>query len=110
MVRSGKWLIWSPKKFKVDYRVIPWTTFIEPEVARVGLNEQDAKDKGIDCEITRFGVEELDRAITDSATKGFMIVITPKGKDKILGVTAVSGLAGDLIAEFATGNETQFRR
>ena len=88
------------KKFKVDYRVIPWTTFIDPEVARVGINEAEAKEKGIDYEITRFDFEELDRAITDSATKGFIKVITPKGKDKILGVTIVSEHAGDLIAEF----------
>ena len=88
------------KKFKVDYRVIPWTTFIDPEVARVGINEDEAKQKGIDYEITRFDFEELDRAITDSATKGFIKVITPKGKDKILGVTIVSEHAGDLIAEF----------
>ncbi|MBU2870094.1 bifunctional TVP38/TMEM64 family protein/FAD-dependent oxidoreductase [Colwellia sp. E2M01] len=88
------------KKFKVDYRVIPWTTFIDPEVARVGINEQEAKEQGIDYEITRFDFEELDRAITDSATKGFIKVITPKGKDKILGVTVVSEHAGDLIAEF----------
>ena len=88
------------KKFKVDYRVIPWVTFIDPEVARVGINEQEAIDKGIDYEITRFGFEELDRAITDSAAKGFIKVITPKGKDKILGVTVVSEHAGDLIAEF----------
>jgi pyruvate/2-oxoglutarate dehydrogenase complex dihydrolipoamide dehydrogenase (E3) component/uncharacterized membrane protein YdjX (TVP38/TMEM64 family) len=88
------------KKFKVDYRVIPWTTFIDPEVARVGINEDEAKEKGIDYEITRFDFEELDRAITDSATKGFIKVITPKGKDKILGVTIVSEHAGDLIAEF----------
>lgn len=88
------------KKFKVDYRVIPWTTFIDPEVARVGINEQEAIDQGIDYEITRFDFEELDRAITDSATKGFIKVITLKGKDKILGVTVVSEHAGDLIAEF----------
>ena len=88
------------KKFKVDYRVIPWTTFIDPEVARVGINEAEAKERGIDYEITRFDFEELDRAITDSATKGFIKVITPKGKDKILGVTIVSEHAGDLIAEF----------
>jgi pyruvate/2-oxoglutarate dehydrogenase complex dihydrolipoamide dehydrogenase (E3) component/uncharacterized membrane protein YdjX (TVP38/TMEM64 family) len=88
------------KKFKVDYRVIPWTTFIDPEVARVGLNEQEAIDKGIDYEITRFEFEELDRAITESANNGFIKVITPKGKDKILGVTVVSEHAGDLIAEF----------
>ena len=88
------------KKFKVDYRVIPWVTFIDPEVARVGINEQEAIDKGIDYEITRFEFEELDRAITDGAAKGFIKVITPKGKDKILGVTVVSEHAGDLIAEF----------
>ena len=88
------------KKFKVDYRVIPWTTFIDPEVARVGLNEQEAINKGIDYEITRFEFEELDRAITESANNGFIKVITPKGKDKILGVTVVSEHAGDLIAEF----------
>ncbi|TMP76062.1 bifunctional TVP38/TMEM64 family protein/FAD-dependent oxidoreductase [Pseudoalteromonas sp. S1608] len=88
------------KKFKVDYRVIPWTTFIDPEVARVGINEQEAIEKGIDYEITRFEFEELDRAITESANNGFIKVITPKGKDKILGVTVVSEHAGDLIAEF----------
>jgi len=88
------------KKFKVDYRVIPWTTFIDPEVARVGINEDEAKQRGIEYEITRFDFEELDRAITDSAAHGFIKVITPKGKDTILGVTIVSEHAGDLIAEF----------
>ncbi|PKG58177.1 FAD-dependent oxidoreductase [Shewanella sp. GutDb-MelDb] len=88
------------KKFKVDYRVIPWTTFIDPEVARVGINEEEAIRQGIDYEVTRFDFAELDRAITDSATDGFIKVITPKGKDNILGVTVVSEHAGDLIAEF----------
>ena len=88
------------KKFKVDYRVIPWTTFIDPEVARVGINEQEAIEKGIDYEVTRFEFKALDRAITEGATKGFIKVITPKGKDKILGVTIVSEHAGDLLAEF----------
>lgn len=88
------------KRFKVDYRVIPWTTFIDPEVARVGLNESDAKEKNIDYEVTRFEFEELDRAITESQTQGFIKVITPKGKDTILGVTIIAPQAGDLIAEF----------
>ncbi|MGO2320495.1 MAG: FAD-dependent oxidoreductase [Vibrio toranzoniae] len=88
------------KKFKVDYRAIPWTTFIDPEVARVGLNETDAQQQGIDYEVTRFEFEELDRAIAESSTKGFIKVITPKGKDTILGVTIVAQQAGDLIAEF----------
>lgn len=88
------------KKFKVDYRVIPWVTFIDPEVARVGINEQEAIEQKIDFEVTRFDFKELDRAITESANNGFIKVITPKGKDKILGVTVVSEHAGDLIAEF----------
>ena len=88
------------KKFKVDYRVIPWTTFVDPEIARVGINEYEAKEKGIDYEVTRFEFKELDRSITESSTEGFIKVITPRGKDKILGVTIVSEHAGDLIAEF----------
>ncbi|ERL54408.1 FAD-dependent oxidoreductase [Psychrobacter aquaticus] len=88
------------KKFKVDYRVVPWTTFLDPEIARVGLNEQEAIDKGIDFEITRYDFKDLDRAVTESANHGFIKVITPKGKDKILGVTIVAEHAGDLMAEF----------
>ncbi len=88
------------KKFKADYRVIPWTTFIDPEVARVGLNEQDATQQGIAYEVTRYDFNDLDRAITDSAAEGFIKVLTPPGKDRILGVTIVSEHAGDLLAEF----------
>ncbi|MBV6271796.1 FAD-dependent oxidoreductase [Alcaligenaceae bacterium CGII-47] len=88
------------KKFKVDYRVIPWTTFIDPEVARVGLNEQEAQAQGIAYEVTRYGLDELDRAITDSATQGFVKVLTQPGKDRILGVTIVGERSGDLLAEF----------
>ncbi len=88
------------KKFKVDYRVIPWTTFIDPEVARVGLNEQEAKAQDIAYEITRFELKELDRAITESATDGFVKVLTVPGKDRILGVTLVGEHAGELLAEF----------
>jgi pyruvate/2-oxoglutarate dehydrogenase complex dihydrolipoamide dehydrogenase (E3) component/uncharacterized membrane protein YdjX (TVP38/TMEM64 family) len=88
------------KKFKADYSVIPWATFIDPEVARVGLNEQDAKDKGIDYEVTKYGIDDLDRAIADSAAHGFVKVLTVPGKDKILGVTIVGLHAGDLLAEY----------
>ncbi|MBJ7536231.1 FAD-dependent oxidoreductase [Marinomonas transparens] len=88
------------KKFRVDYRVIPWTTFIDPEVARVGLSEQDAKQQGISYEVVRYGLDDLDRAIADSAAKGFVKVLTVPGKDKILGVTIVGEHAGDLLAEF----------
>ena len=88
------------KKFKVDYRVIPWTTFIDPEVARVGINERDAGEQDIDVEVTRYEFAELDRAVAESARKGFIKVLTPPGKDKILGVTIVSEHAGDLLAEF----------
>ena len=88
------------KKFKADYSVIPWATFIAPEVARVGLNEQEAKEKGIAVEVTRYSLDDLDRAIADNATEGFVKVLTVPGKDKILGVTIVGEHAGDLLAEY----------
>jgi pyruvate/2-oxoglutarate dehydrogenase complex dihydrolipoamide dehydrogenase (E3) component/uncharacterized membrane protein YdjX (TVP38/TMEM64 family) len=88
------------KKFKADYSVIPWATFIDPEVARVGLNEQEAREKGIAYEVTRYGIDDLDRAIADSAAEGWVKVLTVPGKDKILGVTIVGVHAGDLLAEY----------
>ncbi|WP_286742155.1 FAD-dependent oxidoreductase [Aquabacterium sp. UBA2148] len=88
------------KKFKADYRVIPWATFTDPEVARVGLNELEAREKGIAFEVTRYGIDDLDRAIADSSAHGFVKVLTVPGKDTILGVTIVGEHAGDLLAEF----------
>jgi len=88
------------RKFKADYRVIPWVTFIDPEIARVGLNEQDAKEQGIAYEVVTYDMHELDRAIADSATHGFVKVLTVPGKDKILGVTIVGDHAGELLAEY----------
>ena len=88
------------RQFKVDDAVIPWCTFIDPEVARVGLNEQDAREKGIACEVTRYGIDELDRAIADSAAQGWVKVLTEPGRDRILGVTIVGAHAGELLAEF----------
>ncbi|MBI1194350.1 MAG: SidA/IucD/PvdA family monooxygenase [Gammaproteobacteria bacterium] len=88
------------RRFKVDYSVIPWSTFIDPEVARVGLNEQEAKESGIAYEVTRFELDDLDRAIADGTAEGFIKVLTPPGKDRILGVTIVGEHAGDLLAEF----------
>jgi pyruvate/2-oxoglutarate dehydrogenase complex dihydrolipoamide dehydrogenase (E3) component len=87
------------KRFKADYSVVPWTTFIDPEVARVGLNEQEAKERGIAYEVTRYGIDDLDRAIADGAAHGFVKVLTVPGKDRILGVTIVGEHAGDLLAE-----------
>jgi len=93
--------LFSPmKKFKVDYRVIPWCTFVDPEVARVGVNEKEAKEKGINYEVTTYGLDDLDRAIAEGEDEGFVKVITPKGSDKILGVTIVGSHAGELIAEY----------
>ena len=88
------------KKFKVDYRVIPWATFTMPEVARVGLSESEAEEQGLDYEVTRYGIDDLDRAIADGEAHGFVKVITPKGKDKVLGVTIVGHHAAELIAEY----------
>jgi len=90
------------KKFKVDYRVIPWATFTDPEVARVGLSEQEAKEQGVAYEVTKYGIDDLDRAIADSEAHGFVKVLTEPGKDKILGVTIVGYHAGELIAEYVT--------
>lgn len=88
------------KRFRADYSVIPWATFTEPEVARVGLNEQEAKEKGISHEVTVYGIDDLDRAIADEEAHGFVKVLTAPGKDRILGVTIVGEHAGDLIAEY----------
>lgn len=90
------------KKFKVDYRVIPWSTFVDPEVARVGLNEQEAKQQNIAYEATVYNIDDLDRAIADGEAHGFVKVLTVPGKDKILGVTIVGHHAGDLIAEYVS--------
>lgn len=95
--------LFSPfKSFKVDYRVIPWCTFSAPEVARVGLNEIEAKEKDIDYQVTRYGIDDLDRAIADGEAHGFVKVLTSPGSDKILGVTIVGHHAGDIIAEYVT--------
>ncbi len=88
------------RRFRADYSVIPWATFTEPEVARVGLNEQEAKEKNIAHEVTLYGIDDLDRAIADEEAHGFVKVLTVPGKDRILGVTIVGEHAGDLIAEY----------
>ena len=88
------------KKFKADYRVIPATTFIDPEVARVGLNEREAQAQGIEYEVSRYDLDDLDRAIVEGETRGFVKVLTEPGKDKILGATIVGEHAGELLAEF----------
>jgi len=88
------------KSFKVDYRVIPWATFIDPEVARVGLNEQEAQEQQIAYEVTKYAIDDLDRAIADSEAHGFVKVLTVPGKDQILGVTIVGAHAADVLAEY----------
>ncbi len=88
------------RRFRADYRVIPAATFTDPEVARVGLSEAEAKAKGLAFEVTRYGIDDLDRAIADGTARGFVKVLTPPGKDRILGATIVGEHAGDLLAEF----------
>ncbi|MDX1594075.1 MAG: FAD-dependent oxidoreductase [Gammaproteobacteria bacterium] len=93
--------LFSPfKTFRVDYSVIPWATFTDPEVAHVGLNEQAAREQGVRYEVTRYGIDDLDRAIADGEDYGFVKVLTPPGKDRILGATIVGAHASDLLAEF----------
>ena len=88
------------RKFRVDYRVIPWCTFTDAEVARVGLNETEAAARGVPCEVTRYKIAELDRAITDSEDQGWVKVLTRPKSDRILGATIVGSHAGDLLAEY----------
>ena len=88
------------RKYRADYSAIPWATFTDPEVARVGLNEQEARGRGIPYEVARYDIDDLDRAIADGEAHGFVKVLTVPGKDRILGVTIVGEHAGDLIAEF----------
>lgn len=93
--------LFSPfASFKADYRVIPWCTFTDPEVARVGMSFSEAQKEGIYAELTRYGIDDLDRAIADSEDEGFVEVVTEKGSDKILGATIVGTQAGNMIAEF----------
>lgn len=101
--------LFSPfKKYKVDYRVIPWCTFTDPEVARVGLNEQEANEKSIAYQVARYGIDDLDRAIAEGEAHGFVKVLTPPGSDKILGVTIVGDHAGDVIAEYVAAMKHGF--
>ena len=88
------------KKFKVDYRLIPRVTYVDPEVASVGLSEIEADEKNVSYEVTRYGIDDLDRAICDSQAEGFIKVLTEPGKDRILGVTIVGAQAGELLAEY----------
>jgi len=88
------------RKFRADYSVIPWATFTDPEVARVGLNETEARERRIPYELTVYGIDELDRAIADEEAHGVVKVQTVPGKDRILGVTIAGEQAGELIAEF----------
>lgn len=94
--------------FKVDYRVIPWCTYTDPEVARVGLSEKEAKSQGISYDLTTYGIDDLDRAITEEADHGFIKVLTKPGSDKVLGVTIVGLHAGDIIAEYVAAMKHGF--
>ncbi|NEZ05146.1 FAD-dependent oxidoreductase [Wenzhouxiangella sp. XN201] len=89
--------LWS---FRTDYRVIPWVTFTDPEVARVGLSEDEAREREIDVEVTTYSLDDLDRAIADSADYGHVKVLTEPGKDRILGATIVGAHAGEMLPEF----------
>jgi dihydrolipoamide dehydrogenase len=96
------------KKFKVDYNVIPWATYSDPEVASVGLNETRALKEGIEYDLTTYEIDDLDRAIADSEDHGVVRVLTKKGTDKIIGATIVSNHASDLIIEFISAMKHGF--
>jgi pyruvate/2-oxoglutarate dehydrogenase complex dihydrolipoamide dehydrogenase (E3) component len=85
---------------KMDHSVVPWCTYTDPEIARVGLNEAEAKQQDISYDLIRVGINELDRAVIEGEELGFIKVLAAKGSDKILGVTIVAAHAGDLLHEF----------
>jgi pyruvate/2-oxoglutarate dehydrogenase complex dihydrolipoamide dehydrogenase (E3) component len=91
----GRW-----RKFRVDYSVVPWVTFTDPEVARVGLNEQEAREKKVPYEVSVYGIDDLDRAIADGEAHGMVKVLTRPGSDRILGATIAGEHAGEILAEF----------
>lgn len=101
-------LFGSLKKFKVDYRVVPWCTFTDPEVARVGLSEDEAKEKKIPYEVSIYGLDDLDRAIADQEAHGIVKVLTVPGSDKILGAMITGDHAGDYIVEFVSAMKHRF--
>ncbi|WP_136247746.1 FAD-dependent oxidoreductase [Halomonas borealis] len=88
------------RRFRVGYRALPAVTFTDPEVARVGLNEREAAERGIAVEVTRYSLAELDRAIADGQREGFVKVLTVPGRDRLLGATLVGAGAGEMLAEF----------
>ncbi|KGE78315.1 FAD-dependent oxidoreductase [Halomonas salina] len=88
------------RRFRVSYRALPAVTFTDPEVARVGLNEREARERGIEVEVTRYALSELDRAIADGQRQGFVKVLTVPGRDRLLGATLVGAGAGEMLAEF----------
>jgi pyruvate/2-oxoglutarate dehydrogenase complex dihydrolipoamide dehydrogenase (E3) component len=88
------------RRFRVDYSVVPWVTFTDPEVAHVGLNETEAKEKGIAYDVSVYGLDDLDRAIADGEAEGRVKVLTRPGSDRILGVTIAGEHAGDILPEF----------
>jgi pyruvate/2-oxoglutarate dehydrogenase complex dihydrolipoamide dehydrogenase (E3) component len=89
-------------KSKVNYNVVPWCTYTEPEVARVGLSEDEAAAQGIACDVTHYNLDDLDRAIAEGNAEGWVKVLTKPGSDKILGATIVGPHAGELITEFVS--------
>jgi len=87
------------KKFKIDYSNMPWCTFTEPEVARVGLSVEQAEERGVPVSVHFYDLRHLDRAVADGTNHGFIKLLVEPGKDKILGATIVGPHAGDMMAE-----------
>ena len=85
---------------KMDYSVVPWCTYVDPEVAHVGLGEKEAKGQNIDYDLFVVPLEDVDRAVVESEDAGFAKILTGKDSDKILGATIIAPHAGDLLHEF----------
>jgi pyruvate/2-oxoglutarate dehydrogenase complex dihydrolipoamide dehydrogenase (E3) component len=101
VVRGGQRAVRAAEALPADYRVLPWVTFTEPEVAHVGHNELSATEAGIDYEVVRYDLSHLDRALAEGANRGFVKLLVQPGKDRLLGATIVATQAGELIPELA---------
>ncbi len=89
-------------KSKLSSLVMPWVTYTSPEIARVGISEDEARSQGIEVGIIKIPFDSVDRAIVDGETEGFVKILHQKGSDRILGATIVAAHAGEMISEITT--------
>ena len=89
-------------KSKLSDLIMPWVTYTDPEIAHVGMYEDEARAKGIECNTIKIDFDDVDRALADGETEGFLKVLHKRGSDEILGATIVARHSGEMISEITT--------